>query len=358
MFEAAEPMVVSAAGEDLTSSTLIEGGTPIPMIRPNVADFDPFHWAEANSETLLQTLRTYGAVLFRGFRVDEIARLRQFAQIFCPQLIPYMERRSPRTELGDKIYTSTIHPADQHIHFHNTTSFSHQWPMKLFFACLMPAEWEGRTPIADIRQVLRSMDSTVRRRFEEQGVMYVANYYEGMGLSWQTTFQTEDRADVEDYCDRHKIQYSWIGGEQLRTKQVRHAVAVHPDTREHAWFNQAHHFHVTSLEPPVTKMLLETYAEEDLPRNSYYGDGSSIEPDVLEHIAECYKRAETTFLWEKGDVIMLDNMLVAHARTPYRGERLIALALGEMYAGSYSGGGIAPPGALTGSDELPVGESD
>jgi hypothetical protein len=56
-----------------------------------------------------------------------------------------MERCSPRTELGDKIYTSTIQPADQFIHFRNMTSFSHQWPRHLWFACLQPAEWEGRT---------------------------------------------------------------------------------------------------------------------------------------------------------------------------------------------------------------------
>jgi alpha-ketoglutarate-dependent taurine dioxygenase len=358
MFDDPSPTTVSTSSEDLVSRETVEGGTPIALFRCHSADIDPMNWARTNKEHLLVELREYGAVLFRGFGVDSIAGLREFAMVFTPQLVPYLERRSPRTELGQNIYTSTIHPADQYIHFHNTTSFSHQWPLKLWFSCIHPAEWEGRTPISDIRVVLNRMDPKIRQKFEDLGVMYVSNYYEGMGLSWQTTFQTEDRPEVEAYCRGHGIDYEWIGGDRLRTKQVRHAVAIHPATGERAWFNQAHHFHVTSLEPEVTKTLLATYRDEDLPRNSYYGDGSPIEQETLEHIAECYEAAKTDFLWEKGDVIMLDNMLVAHARTPYRGERLIALALGEMYAGTYHGGGVALTGSLTDSQESPIEGGD
>lgn len=358
MFKDPTPTTATLTGEDLVTYEKLDGATPIRIFRSNSADLDPITWANSKKSELLAELRAYGAVLFRGFGIDSIAGLREFSMVFTPELVPYLERRSPRTELGDNIYTSTIHPADQHIHFHNTTSFSHRWPLKLWFSCIQPADWEGRTPIADIRTVLDRMNPKIRRRFEDVGVMYVSNYYEGMGLSWQTTFQTEDRSDVESYCRSHNIHFEWIGGEQLRTKQVRHAIAIHPHTGERAWFNQAHHFHVTSLEPDVTRTLIATYREEDLPRNSYYGDGSRIEPETLDHIAECYESAKTDFLWEKGDVIMLDNMLVAHARTPYRGERLIALALGEMYEASYHGGGVAQPGSLADSQEAPLGEGD
>ena len=51
-------------------------------------------------------------------------------------------------------------------------------------------------------------------------------------------------------------------------------------------------------------------------------------------------------------MILLDNMLVAHSRTPYRGERLIALAIAEMYVPTYTGGGIAEVGGRTSSVEM------
>ncbi|EGH32999.1 syrP protein, putative, partial [Pseudomonas syringae pv. japonica str. M301072] len=38
------------------------------------------------------------------------------------------------------------------------------------------------------------------------------------------------------------------------------------------------------------------------------------------------------FEWRKGDVVMLDNMLAAHARDPYEEPRLIVVAMGEMTA--------------------------
>ncbi len=129
-------------------------------------------------------------------------------------------------------------------------------------------------------------------------------------------------------------------------------MAVHPDTGEQVWFNQAHHYHVESLEEEVTKALRDTFAEEDLPRHAYFGDGSPIDHKTLEHIYECYERNSNSFLWERGDVIILDNMLVAHSRTPYRGERLIALALAEMYVPTYSGGGIAGIGSITDNTEM------
>jgi alpha-ketoglutarate-dependent taurine dioxygenase len=352
MFSDPKPLLLD---DSPVQSSIMGQNTPVWAYQCGSDEVDLAGWLTANREEILAQLREFGVILFRGFGVDTIPGLRDFATTFTPDLVPYKERRSPRTDLGDNIYTSTIHPADQEIHFHNTTSFSHQWPMKLWFSCIQPAEWEGRTPLADIGAVLRRMDPGIRDKFERLGVMYVSNYYEGMGLSWQTTFGTEDRRDVEKYCEQHNIEYEWVGGSRLRTRSIRHAVAEHPDTGVVTWFNQAHHFHVTSLEPDVATALLNSYAPEDLPRNSYFGDGSPLTDDVLRHIADCYAAERTAFLWEKGDVIMIDNMLVAHARTPYRGERLIALALGEMYAGRYDGGGVVHRGHRLDTQELPLG---
>lgn len=323
------------------------------LVQPTSAKLDPILWAEANREFVTEQLRKHGALLFRGFGIDSIARLRDFSEAIAADLVEYIERRSPRTELGDKVYTSTIHPPDQYIHFHNTTSFSHQWPMKLWFCCLLPAEAGGMTPIADTREVLGNLSPGVRERFMDKGVMYVRNFHDGVGLSWQSTFQTDDRDRVGDFCAKANIEVEWIG-DRLRTRQVRHAVATHPETLDLVWFNQAHHFHVSSLDAQVTKVLLESYAEEDLPRNSYYGDGSPIENEALIDIESAYRKAERAFPWQRGDVLMLDNMLVAHARTPYEGERLIALTLAELFSPIYNGGGVVGPRAAADAITIPL----
>jgi len=73
------------------------------------------------------------------------------------------------------------------------------------------------------------------------------------------------------------------------------------------------------------------FREEDLPRNVYYGDGTSIEDAVMDEIGAAYRQCTACFPWQKGDTLMLDNMMIAHARNPYVGTRKIVVAMGEMF---------------------------
>lgn len=343
MFKGIKRQSVSNDTRSKAEIAFLPGYDDFPLlVKWSAGHAEGTEWIEENKAYLLGQLQKYGSVVFRGFGVSSIDRLRDFSMKFTNDLVPYKERRSRRTELGDKVYTSTVHPADQWIHFHNTTSFSHQWPMKLWFACLKPSPVGGRTPLADTRKVLAAIGDKTREKFRTLGVRYVRNFYKGVGLSWQSTFQTEDRADVERYCVEANIDFDWLdGGERLKTVQIRHATATHPVVGTEVWFNQAHHFHVDALEPNISAILRDRYVEEELPRHAGFGDGSPIEKHELEDVIRAYKENEVSFDWETGDVIMIDNMLAAHARMPYSGERLIALTLAEMYQLREIRGGVA-----------------
>jgi hypothetical protein len=69
--------------------------------------------------------------------------------------------------------------------------------------------------------------------------------------------------------------------------------------------------------------------EEELSTMTYYGDGSPIEPDTIEEIREAFAAERCQFDWTPGDVLLIDNMLVAHARQPYTGARRIAVAMAD-----------------------------
>lgn len=79
--------------------------------------------------------------------------------------------------------------------------------------------------------------------------------------------------------------------------------------------------HISYLDRKVRKSLLSIFSSESLPRNVYYGDGSPIEEKEIFAINQAYQQAKASFLWQKGDVLMLDNILTAHSRNSYQGKR-------------------------------------
>jgi alpha-ketoglutarate-dependent taurine dioxygenase len=205
--------------------------------------------------------------------------------------------------------------------------------MKIWFCCLKSAQQGGETPIVDSRKIFQRLDSKIKDKFIQKKVMYVRNYSDNLDLSWENVFQTKNQLKVEDYCRSAGIELEWKdGGKHLRTRQVCQAVATHPKTGETVWFNQAHLFHVSSLNPEVRQTLLSTIKEEDLPRNVYYGDGSPIEASVLDEIREIYQQEAVTFPWQEGDVLMLDNMLIAHGREPFMGSRKVVVGMAEPFS--------------------------
>jgi alpha-ketoglutarate-dependent taurine dioxygenase len=203
--------------------------------------------------------------------------------------------------------------------------------MKVGFFCVQRAAQGGQTPIADSRQVYQRIAADIRDEFARKGVMYVRNYGEGLDLSWQEVFQTNEKSAVEHFCRQYDIAFSWSEGERLTTKQVCQAVSLHPVTGDKVWFNQAHLFHVSSLAAEIRASLLSTCSEEQLPRNAFYGDGSKIDDSVLEQIRACYRQGTIEFDWQNGDILILDNMLTAHGRNPYTGFRKIVVGMAEQF---------------------------
>ena len=305
-------------------------GGPLPLVvSPRVDGVNLVSWATAHRDWIDDLLTRHGGLLFRGFGIDSAERFESFVAASSAGALPYTERSSPRSAVGGGIYTSTDHPADQEIFLHNEQSYNLTFPRKIYFCCLRAAREGGATPIADCRRVFADLDPEIRQRFFERGYMYVRNFGDGLGLPWQTAFQTSDRDAVEAYCHANGIQVEWKPGGRLRTRQVRPAIAAHPRSNELTWFNHATFFHVSTLPAAVRDRLLGQIPEEDLPNNTYYGDGSPIEPEVMERLHALYRREWTRFAWQEGDVLLLDNMLVAHGREPFQGDRKVVVGMAD-----------------------------
>ncbi|OZI23947.1 hypothetical protein CAL26_11105 [Bordetella genomosp. 9] len=270
-----------------------------------------------------------GGVLMRGFQVESVEAFKAFAAAFGHPLLAYEFASTPRSAVSSGIYTSTEYPAHQHIPLHNEQAYTREWPMKIWFHCVKAAQSGGETPIADSRAIYRRIAPAIRERFA-QGLMYVRHFGE-FDVPWQQVFNTDERARVEAYCRRAGIEWEWLADDGLRTRQRCQGVERHPHTGEMVWFNQAHLFHVSALDPDVRESLEDLLGADRMPRNVYYADGSAIADGVFDEIRQALAAETVMFPWREGDVLMLDNMLAAHARTPYRGERKVVVAMAQPH---------------------------
>ncbi|MEM7254212.1 MAG: TauD/TfdA family dioxygenase [Pseudomonadota bacterium] len=294
---------------------------PIELQQADLADV-----AQRLRLALNQELLEYGAIVVTGIEAD---RFQSLVTAVTPALMEYDYASTPRTAVEGRVYTSTEYPSRMTIPLHNEMAYTTAWPNYLWFYCVRSAESGGETPICDSREVYRRIDPKVRDRFREHGVAYTRTYNTGLDVTWQQAFATEDRLAVEAYCQRAGIDYRWEAPDVLRTRQICQSEAVHPMTGEPVWFNQAHLFHVSSLPPEVRTNLAAVVEPEDFPRNAYFGDGTPIDDAVLDDIRALYREIQVARPWSAGDLLLIDNLLVAHGREPYVGERRVLVAMAQ-----------------------------
>lgn len=323
-----KPITISE--QTLVSERLFSHGASVPLIiEPATAGVSLVAWAASQRPALERKLLEHGAILFRGFGINAVEQFEQLIAALSPGALEYQFRASPRTRVGGNIYTSTDYPADQVIFPHNEHSYSPKFPLRLFFYCHVAPEVRGETPIGSTREVIRRIPAPIIARFREKKVLYVRNYGDGFGLSWPTVFQTEDRAEVEAYCASVGISVQWKSGNRLRTTQQGPAIVRHPRTGEEVWFNHATFFHVSTLPEAIGAPLQASFGPHDLPTNTFYGDGSPIEGEVLEQLRAAYLDSLVKFTWQQGDILFMDNMLCVHGREPFSGKRAILTGMAE-----------------------------
>ena len=319
---------------DLTQVSLVKTRQADPnrlmplIVEPAMDDVDVFGWAADNVAQVEEWVSKHGALLFRGFGLKSVNDFERFAQTVCPSLYgDYGDL--PDEEQGEKIYKSTPYPSDKTILFHNESSHMSSWPLRQFFFSVIVADEGGETPIVDCREMYERLDAELIRKFEDQQIMYVRNFTEGLDVNWRDFFKTDDKAVVEAFCSENNMDFTWKD-DGLRTTNICPAIATHPRTGEKVFFNQMQLHHPSCLDADVRQSLSALFDERDFPRDVRYGDGTPIEDEVMDTISQLYWDCSVALPWQQGDLMMVDNMLVAHARNPFKGSRKITVAMGEI----------------------------
>ncbi len=327
---AASDHLPASTGSAVRTSFLAPGREFPLVIEPVSPDLDAVAWARSQRDHIESLLARHGGLLLRNFGLQTPQEFEALAEAIEPELYgSYGDL--PKKEGGRNTYRSTPYPEKQMILYHNESAHLERWPRKQWFFCELPSPVGGATPIVDGREMLRHLPADLVAEFERKALLYVRTFTDKLDVSWQDFFKTDRRDEVEARLKAAGTDFSWLPGDELQTRTRCPAVITHPITGERVFFNQVQLHHDSCLEPEVREDLLSLVGPQRLPRQVLFGDGSPIGDETMRVIGEAYEACAVRFQWRRGDVVMLDNMLAAHARDPYEGPRKIVVAMGAMF---------------------------
>jgi amino acid adenylation domain-containing protein len=304
-------------------------GRPAVLTLDGPAPGDPAAWCAEQAGRLRATVAEHGALLVRGLGLRNADTVAGVGRALLHQVMTEREGFALRRRLADGVYSSSEWPVDQPMCMHHELSYAREVPGTLLFACLTAPESGGVTGVSDSFEVLRALPADLVARFESEGWLVDRNYTNTVGVGLADAFGTTDRAAIEAYCAARGIECRWEPGGDLRTRQRAAAVLTHPVTGRRGWFNQIAFLNEWTLDPVIREYLKFEFGDAGLPFNSRYGSGAGLDEETVLTINGVYEKHTLREPWRTGDLLIVDNLRMAHSREPYEGDRRIAVVLGD-----------------------------
>ncbi|KAF2711035.1 Clavaminate synthase-like protein, partial [Pleomassaria siparia CBS 279.74] len=297
-------------------------------------------------------LTKHGAIYFQDLGLANASEFSDFAHAFS--WTPHEDIGNPvrRTVLAKNVATANEGPNTQPVYPHNEFGLSPHYPAYVFFFCISAPDSGGETPINNsiiLYQRLKAKHPEFIHAIEEKGVKYQLFFVntsrtqtESAGNSvlqayGQQVLDTDDTTTARTKIEKEirrlpTAQWVWENQSEanplgdLRLWQHLPAVRNHPITSEPAFFNNVvsrflNAIDASTLDPPH----LNERKQYQPP--AFYGDGSLIPRVYLESAVEIIKETRSLVTWKKGDVLLLDNLAVQHAREPWTGHRKLLASL-------------------------------
>ncbi|MET8867966.1 TauD/TfdA family dioxygenase [Nonomuraea sp. NPDC004580] len=301
-----------------------------------------------NAGAVLDHLHRDGALRVRGLRSVRAAKdFNAVVAEVLPALRDYVGGTSPREQVHGKIMTATYVPPDWSIILHQEMAYTRTLPAYLAFSCERPADHGGLSTWGDMRAALDRVDRGVRERLDRHGLRLgrtllspeTVHLKPGVKKPWTEVFGTTDRAEVDRVAAERGWETEWIRDDAVRLYQeVVPAVREHPVTGVSVWCNQAHFFNPSCMmrwaaedgrEPERAEQERAARENPELLDRMYLGNGDPVGDDDALHVYRVLRELERGVALQATDLLLIDNLLVAHGRTAFQGERRILVALAD-----------------------------
>jgi len=318
------------------------GGVPA-FIRPRDErlgrDLDVFvAWFAARKEDLDRLAAVHGALLFRGFPLRDTAAFQRAVDHYPTNDINYMGGVAPRGQLAPRIFESTRAPKAWDLVVHQEMAYLPLFPRMVAFFSRKSAWAGGETVVADFRELERRLPRRLWDAVKTRGVRYERNFRapgpaepwrEILHKTWPAAFETEDPQAAEAACRSVGLEPVWCADGSLSTYYTAPGFIKHPLTGETVWFNQIASQVMNKRTLGAQWEAYHAHYGETLtgPFRPTYGDGGPIATEDMNELYIVLDSLIQAFRWEDGDLMLIDNIVTAHGRNPYEGERDLQVAL-------------------------------
>lgn len=351
---------------------------------------------------LIDDLAKYGALLFRGFEIDSDAKFEQ-TLLSIPQFQgidgAFMAENGRDYVAGHRyvLMTNSVYKTGGTLYlggFHTENYYSADVPGYLAFCCLEPSSLGGETGIINTEKIYNELDENLQARLEKDA-FFVSDWLVSE-VAKRYQLSTEQ---VEEVCEKFSLPRIGEGDNRL-ILMYKPSVFQHPLTQEKAL--QLNLFEIATLNDELRKCFMVDYQGKAWFWHRFFWKLPKFAFNLLEHLAiipiaffnspkkslqivrnkiaksKAHKKNNLNFseqkvghcfdeqavkalaksmrkhysscLWQRGDILLLDNKKVMHAGMPGKGPRLVRAMIGNPLAMDYLATG---PGCLDYREQRP-----
>lgn len=266
-----------------------------------------------------------GAILFRGFDVNTAKDFNDVVEAFGFEELPYVGGAAPRTNVVGRVFTANESPPDQKIPFHHEMAQVPEFPSKLFFFCEVEPGSGGETPIVLSHVVYERMKERYPdfvEKIEEHGLIYTRVLGEEddpsspIGRGWKSTFLTNDKSVAEQRAAKLGMTLEWFEDGVKTIMGPIPAIKYDKSRNRKIWFNSM-----------VAAYTGWKDARNDPVKAVTFGDGQPLPGDIIHDCLKILEEESLAIPWQKGDVLLIDNWAVLHARRSFNPPRRVLASL-------------------------------
>ncbi|KAK8941407.1 Clavaminate synthase-like protein [Platanthera zijinensis] len=258
---------------------------------------------------LEEELRQHGAILLRGFDVRSPEDFSQVVAAFGWDEFVYAGAAN-RIKLADRVLTVNAEPLHLFLNFHHEMALIKEYPNKIFFCCLEAPAKGGETSIIPSDFLVEKMEEKAAealKKMEEDGITAVMTT-----KAWHRMFNTADEIEAEKSAMKKFICNSIKFNDEDGTMDL-----IYGPMSPVKEFNGKR----------VMWHMITEYKLAERKSKVTFGDGERIPEEAIKAYNEIVDEGSVNVKWRQGDVLVVDNLTVQHARQPGEPPRVVLVSL-------------------------------